>query len=42
MVRLLILDLSKILLKGLNCFSKDGVNNIELVVGKDHRGRGRE
>ena len=34
--------LSNILLEGLKCFSKDRVDKIDVVVGKDHWGWGRE
>ena len=39
---LLISDLSNVLLEGLKRFSKDGVNEVDVVVGKDHWGWGRE
>ena len=41
LTRLRISDLSNVLLDGLKCFSKDGVDEAVVVIGKDHWGRGR-
>ena len=42
MVRLWISALSKFLLDGLKCLSNEGVGEVDMGVGNDHWGRGRE
>ena len=42
MARLRISALSKLLLEGLKCLSNDGVGEVDMGVGNDHWGRGRE
>ena len=42
LARLLISDFSNLLLEGLKHFSKEGVNMLDIGVGNDHWGRGRE